>query len=79
MKQIYSYNHILCYQVGGSSNIDNLYIFVTTKKLYECILNMFGCPLTIVIDQGVHFINDAMKYLTNHFLLKHVSSITYYP
>jgi hypothetical protein len=40
---------------------------------------MFGCPLTIVIDQGVHFINDAIKYLTNHFLMKHVSSTTYYP
>jgi transposase InsO family protein len=40
---------------------------------------MFGCPLTIVTDQGVHFINDAIKYLTYHFLLKHVSSTTYYP
>jgi hypothetical protein len=28
---------------------------------------------------GVHFINDAIKYLTNHFLLKHLSFITYYP
>jgi hypothetical protein len=54
-------------------------IVVITKILYECILTRFGCPLTIVIDQGVHFINDGIKYLTNHFLLKHVSSITYYP
>jgi hypothetical protein len=46
---------------------------ITSKKLYECILTRFGCPLTIVIDQGVHFINDAIKYLTNHFLLKHVN------
>jgi hypothetical protein len=29
--------------------------------------------------QGFHFINDVIKYLTNHFLLKHVSSTTYYP
>jgi hypothetical protein len=35
--------------------------------------------LTIITDQGIHFINDAIKYLTNHFLLKHVSSTTYYP
>ncbi len=27
----------------------------------------------------VYFINDAIKYLTYHFLLKHVSSTTYYP
>ncbi len=47
--------------------------------MYECILTKFRCPLTIVIDQGVHFINDVIKYLTFHFLLKHVSSTTYYP
>ncbi len=52
---------------------------ITTKNLYECILTRFGCPLTIIPDQGVHFINDAIKYLTNHFRLKHVSSTTYYP
>jgi hypothetical protein len=46
--------------------------------LYECIVTKFRCPLTIVIDQGVHFINDAIKYLTDHFLLKHLSFTTYY-
>jgi hypothetical protein len=40
---------------------------VTINFLYECILTKFGCPLTIVINQGVHFINDAIKYLTYHF------------
>jgi hypothetical protein len=52
---------------------------IVVNFLYECILTKFGCPLTIVIDQGVHFINDAIKYLIDHFLLKHVSSTTYYP
>ncbi len=51
----------------------------TIKNNYECLLIRFGCPLTIVIDQGVHFINDAIKYLTYHFLMKHVSFTTYYP
>jgi hypothetical protein len=49
-------------------------VAVTTKFLYECILTRFGCPLIIVIDQRVHFINDAIKYLVDHFLMKHVSS-----
>ncbi len=40
---------------------------------------MFGCPLIIIIDQRVHFINNAIKYLTDHFLMKHVSSTTYCP
>ncbi len=52
---------------------------LTTKFIYECILTRFGCPLTIVTYQGVHFINDAIKYLTYHFLLKHVSFTTHYP
>jgi hypothetical protein len=47
--------------------------------MYDCILTRFGCPSTIVTNQGIHFINDAIKYLTNHFLMKHVSSTTYYP
>jgi hypothetical protein len=54
-------------------------VVVIAKFLYECILIKFGCPFTIVTNQGVHFINDAIKYLTNHFLLKHVSFTTYYP
>jgi hypothetical protein len=54
-------------------------IVITTKFMYECILTKFGCPLIIVIDQGVHFIKDAIKYLTDHFLMKHVNSTTYYP
>jgi hypothetical protein len=52
---------------------------VTTKNLYECILTRFGCPLTIVTYQGIHFISDAIKYLIDHFLMKHVNFITYYP
>ncbi len=52
---------------------------VTSKFLYECILTKFGCPLIIVTNQGVHFINDAIKYLIDHFLMKHVSSTTNYP
>jgi hypothetical protein len=39
----------------------------------------FGCPLTIVTHQGTHFINDAIRYLINHFILKHTNSIVYYP
>ncbi len=54
-------------------------ITVIAKKLYKCILTKFGCPLPIAIDQGVNFINDAIKYLIDHFLMKHVSSTTYYP
>jgi hypothetical protein len=54
-------------------------VVVIAKFLYEYILTRFGCPLTIVIDQGIHFINDTLKHMTEWFLLKHVNFITYYP
>jgi hypothetical protein len=34
---------------------------IIAKILYECRLTKFRCPLIIIIDQGVHFINDAIK------------------
>ena len=52
---------------------------VTAKFLYEQILTRYGCPLTLVSDQGTHFINEAIEYLVQHFLLQHRTSTTYYP
>jgi hypothetical protein len=49
------------------------------KFLYDHIFTQFGCPFTIVIDEGTHFINDIICYLSYHFILKHTSSIVYYP
>jgi hypothetical protein len=57
------------------TNID----VVTTKFIYDSIFTQFGCPLTIVIDQSTHFINDVIRYLTNHFILRHTNYIVYYP
>jgi len=39
-------------------------VIVIAKFLYGYILTKFGCPLTIVKDQGVHFINDTIKHIT---------------
>jgi len=69
--------HVTMWMEAKALHINN--IVVTIKFLYEFILIKFTCPLSIVIDQGVHFINDAIKYLTNHFMLNHVVSTTYYP
>ncbi len=38
-------------------------IVVIARFLYEYILTKFGCPLTIVTNQGVHLINDTIKHL----------------
>ncbi len=52
---------------------------VIVKFLYDHILTRFGCPLTIVTNQGTHFINDDIRYLIDHFILRHTSSTIYYP
>ncbi len=49
------------------------------KVFIHHIFTKFGCPFTIVIDQGNHFINDAIRYLTNHFILRHTDPTIYYP
>jgi hypothetical protein len=79
MEQIYSDNYILYNYVGKGKGIQNHTTIIIAKFLYEYISTIFGCPSTIDIDQGVHFINDTIKHLIEQFLLKHVSSTTYYP
>ncbi len=51
---------------------------VTIKLLYDHILIWFNCPFTIIINQGTHFINDAICYQSDHFILKHISSTINY-
>ncbi len=35
--------------------------------------------MTIITTHTINFMNDVIKYLIDHFLLKHVSFTTYYP
>jgi len=39
-------------------------VVITTIFMYEYIFTKFGCPLAIITNQGIHFINDTIKYLT---------------
>ena len=51
----------------------------TAQFLYEAIVTRFGCPLHLVSNQGSHFLNGTIQVLTEHFLLRHTTSTTYYP
>jgi len=51
---------------------------VIMKFLYKFILIRFQCLINIVTNLGVHFINKTVKYLTNQFVLTHLSSTIYY-
>ena len=50
----------------------------TAQFLYESVLTRFGCPLHLVSDQGSHFLNGTIQVFTEHFLLRHTTSTTYY-
>ncbi len=39
-------------------------VVIAIKILHDHIVTQFGCPLTIVTDQGTYFINDLICYLT---------------
>lgn len=51
---------------------------VIMKFLYKFILIRFQCLINMVTNLGVHFINKKIKYLTNQFVLTHLSSTIYY-
>jgi hypothetical protein len=49
--------------VEAKALITNI-IVITTRFLYMYILTKFGCLLTILMDQGLHFINEIIKHST---------------
>ena len=51
----------------------------TAWFLFDQVIARFGCPLEIVSDQGTHFINEVIEYLTQKLMIKHRKSTPYYP
>lgn len=54
-------------------------VVVTAQFFYENIFMQFGCLLYLVKNQGTHFLNEVIHYLTNILLIKHRISTTYHP
>ena len=44
---------------------------VAPKFIYEDIITRYGCPLTLISDQGSHFINKTIVALTEQFKIDH--------
>ena len=51
----------------------------TAKFLFENIFTRYGLPLEIVSDQGVHFVNEVIKFLLADFLVTHKRLAPYHP
>jgi transposase InsO family protein len=47
--------------------------------IFDNIINRFGCPKTIMSDQGTHFINKTVEALTEEFVVYHQKSTPYHP
>ncbi|KAL3682257.1 hypothetical protein R1sor_000279 [Riccia sorocarpa] len=51
----------------------------TIKFLQENIISRFGVPLTIITDNGRHFLNEAMAEVTGAYGIQHRFSTPYHP
>ena len=65
--------------MGKSWTVDTCSSEVAAKFIYENIITRFGCPLTLISDQGSHFVNKTIKNLTDQFHIDHRWSTTYHP
>ena len=52
---------------------------VAAKFIYENIITIFSCPLTLIRDQGSHFINRTIAALTKQFKIDDRQSTSYHP
>ena len=59
--------------------VDTCFSEIDAKFIYENIITRFGCRLTLIRDQGTHFINKTIKTLTDQFQIDHRRSTTYHP
>jgi transposase InsO family protein len=47
--------------------------------IFDDIITRFGCPKTLMSDQGTHFINNTIESLTEEFVIHHQNSTPYHP
>ena len=49
------------------------------RFFYKNIMTNLGCPIEIVSDKGVHFLNSMIEELTSKHMILHKKSTPYHP
>lgn len=52
---------------------------VAIKFIYENIIERFVCPLTLISDQGTHFVNGTIMISMQEFLNNNEKTSPYHP
>jgi transposase InsO family protein len=52
---------------------------IAAHFIFDDIITRFGCPKTLMSDQGTHFINKTVEALTKEFAVHHQKSTPYHP
>jgi hypothetical protein len=52
---------------------------VAIKFIYENIIERFVCPLTLISDQGTHFVNGTIMISMQEFLNNNKKTSPYHP
>lgn len=52
---------------------------VASTLLFENIITHFWCPLELVSDRGLYFLNDTIQHLTRTYRIKHRKTTPYNP
>ena len=46
--------------------------------IYENIISRFGCPMILVSDRGIHFLNSLIQEMTDRFQIDHRKTTPYH-
>jgi hypothetical protein len=65
--------------MGEAEPVENCTKEATMKFIYENIVTHFSCPVTIISDQGTHFINSTIEVLLKKFMIDHKKTTAYHP
>ena len=65
--------------MGWGQSSKELDAATVAQFILENIINIFGCPVILMSDQGTHFLNRTIQALAEEFHIQHHKSTPYHP